>query len=138
MTEQDVEVILQKTGETYPAESPRIISDNGPQFIALKKTSKSSSASWERCMSLCGATGSPLIERRIFGTPPPWGGFLDAGRRVAQVACQPGGEAQEVFFRNRWPLNPIYIYSTPPNGTSTFAGRRGGWGQIVGGDAEWK
>jgi transposase InsO family protein len=34
MTEQDVEVILQKAIETYPGESPRIISDNGPQFIA--------------------------------------------------------------------------------------------------------
>jgi transposase InsO family protein len=34
MTEQDVEVILQKAIETYPEESPRIISDNGPQFIA--------------------------------------------------------------------------------------------------------
>jgi transposase InsO family protein len=34
MTEQDVEVILQKAVEMYPGESPRIISDNGPQFIA--------------------------------------------------------------------------------------------------------
>lgn len=34
MTEQDVEVVLQKAVETYPDESPRIISDNGPQFIA--------------------------------------------------------------------------------------------------------
>jgi len=34
MTEQDVEVILQKAVETYPGQSPRIISDNGPQFIA--------------------------------------------------------------------------------------------------------
>ena len=34
MTERDVEVILQKAVETYPGESPRIISDNGPQFIA--------------------------------------------------------------------------------------------------------
>jgi putative transposase len=34
MTEQDVEVILQKALEKYPAAKPRIISDNGPQFIA--------------------------------------------------------------------------------------------------------
>jgi transposase InsO family protein len=34
MAEQDVEVILQKAVEMYPGESPRIISDNGPQFIA--------------------------------------------------------------------------------------------------------
>ena len=29
-----MEVILQKAIELYPGESPRIISDNGPQFIA--------------------------------------------------------------------------------------------------------
>ena len=34
MTEQDVEVILQKALEAYPEEKPRIITDNGPQFIA--------------------------------------------------------------------------------------------------------
>ena len=34
MTEQEVELILQKAIETYPDESPRIISDNGPQFLA--------------------------------------------------------------------------------------------------------
>jgi len=34
MTEADVEVILQKARELYPDAKPRIISDNGPQFIA--------------------------------------------------------------------------------------------------------
>ena len=34
MTEADVEIILQRARENYPEESPRIISDNGPQFIA--------------------------------------------------------------------------------------------------------
>jgi putative transposase len=34
MTEQEVEVILQKALEKHPGEKPRIISDNGPQFIA--------------------------------------------------------------------------------------------------------
>jgi putative transposase len=34
MTEQDVEVILQQALEEYPGEKPRIITDNGPQFIA--------------------------------------------------------------------------------------------------------
>jgi transposase InsO family protein len=32
--EADVEVILQRTKEKHPAAKPRIISDNGPQFIA--------------------------------------------------------------------------------------------------------
>ena len=34
MTEQQVEVILQKAKELHPDARPRIISDNGPQFIA--------------------------------------------------------------------------------------------------------
>jgi putative transposase len=34
MKEQDVETIVQRALEKYPGEKPRIISDNGPQFIA--------------------------------------------------------------------------------------------------------
>jgi len=34
MTESDIEVILQHAKEKYPEAQPRIISDNGPQFIA--------------------------------------------------------------------------------------------------------
>ena len=34
MTERDVEIILQRAAETFPEARPRIISDNGPQFIA--------------------------------------------------------------------------------------------------------
>lgn len=34
MTEADVETIVQRAREKFPAAQPRIISDNGPQFIA--------------------------------------------------------------------------------------------------------
>ena len=34
MTESDVECILQRAREVHPGERPRIISDNGPQFVA--------------------------------------------------------------------------------------------------------
>ncbi|HTS09432.1 MAG TPA: IS3 family transposase [Candidatus Eisenbacteria bacterium] len=34
MTEKDVEIILQRAKEKFPEARPRIISDNGPQFIA--------------------------------------------------------------------------------------------------------
>jgi putative transposase len=34
MTEADIEIILQAAKEKYPEAKPRIISDNGPQFIA--------------------------------------------------------------------------------------------------------
>ncbi len=33
MTEADIEIILQGAKEKYPEARPRIISDNGPQFI---------------------------------------------------------------------------------------------------------
>jgi transposase InsO family protein len=34
MTEGDVEIIIQRAHEKYPEAKPRVISDNGPQFIA--------------------------------------------------------------------------------------------------------
>lgn len=34
MTETDIEILLQRAREKYPNARPRIISDNGPQFIA--------------------------------------------------------------------------------------------------------
>jgi putative transposase len=34
MTEQDIEVIIQRALEKHPDQKPRIITDNGPQFIA--------------------------------------------------------------------------------------------------------
>jgi transposase InsO family protein len=34
MTEQAVEVVLQRARERFPGATPRLISDNGPQFIA--------------------------------------------------------------------------------------------------------
>lgn len=34
MTEGDIELVLQKAKELYPGTTPRIITDNGPQFIA--------------------------------------------------------------------------------------------------------
>lgn len=34
MKEHDVEIIIQRAIEKFPGENPRIISDNGPQFIA--------------------------------------------------------------------------------------------------------
>jgi len=34
MTESDVEMVIQRAKEKYPDARPRIISDNGPQFIA--------------------------------------------------------------------------------------------------------
>jgi putative transposase len=34
MTEAEIEIILERAKEQYPGVRPRVISDNGPQFIA--------------------------------------------------------------------------------------------------------
>ena len=34
MTEGDVETVIQRAREKFPGEKPRVISDNGPQFLA--------------------------------------------------------------------------------------------------------
>ena len=34
MTERDVEIVLQRARERFPGVTPRVISDNGPQFVA--------------------------------------------------------------------------------------------------------
>jgi putative transposase len=47
MTEADVEIILQRARERFPQARPRIISDNGPQFIARD---------FKEFIALCGMT----------------------------------------------------------------------------------
>jgi putative transposase len=34
MTERDIEIVLQRAREAFPGATPRVISDNGPQFVA--------------------------------------------------------------------------------------------------------
>ena len=47
MKEKDVEIIMQRAREKYPDERPRIISDNGPQFV---------SRDFKQFLRLCGMT----------------------------------------------------------------------------------
>jgi putative transposase len=47
MTELDVETILQRARERFPEARPRIISDNGPQFVAWE---------FQQFIRLCGMT----------------------------------------------------------------------------------
>ena len=47
MTEQDVETIVQRAREKFPGATPRIISDNGPQFVAKD---------FKEFIRLCGMT----------------------------------------------------------------------------------
>ena len=50
MKEDDVEVILQRAREKYPGASPRIITDNGPQFISRSKVIASASTTFAASM----------------------------------------------------------------------------------------
>jgi putative transposase len=47
MTERDVETIVQRAREQFPKARPRIISDNGPQFIAWE---------FKQFIRICGMT----------------------------------------------------------------------------------
>ena len=47
MTEADIEIIMERAKEKYPEARPRIISDNGPQFIAKD---------FKEFIRLCGMT----------------------------------------------------------------------------------
>ena len=42
MTEQEAECILQRARELHPGVTPRIISDNGPQFVARDRATAAS------------------------------------------------------------------------------------------------
>ena len=91
MTEWDVETIIQRAREKFPGETPRIISDNGPQFIAKD---------FKTFIRICGMTHvrtSPYYPQSN-GKIERWHGSLkrecirpaaidsldDARRRVAQ------------------------------------------------------
>jgi putative transposase len=47
MLEQDAEIVVQRAREKFPGENPRIISDNGPQFVAKD---------FKQFIRLCGMT----------------------------------------------------------------------------------
>ena len=50
MTQQDEQVILQRALEQFPGEHPRIITDNGSQFVAKD---------FKEFIRLCGLTACP-------------------------------------------------------------------------------
>jgi putative transposase len=77
MTEADIEVILQRARERFPTASPRIISDNGPQFIAKD---------FKAFIRLCGMT-----HIRISPGYPQSNGKLERWHRTVKSQClRPG------------------------------------------------
>ena len=65
MTEADVEQIVQRARERFPGVTPRIISDNGPQFVAKD---------FKEFIRVCGMTHvktSPLLAPALWWVLPP-------------------------------------------------------------------
>ncbi len=83
MTEQDELVVLQRAKEKFPHETPRIISDNGSQFVAKD---------FKEFIRICGMTHvrtSRPITRKATAN---WSGFTAASRASASAPAR----------RSRW------------------------------------
>ena len=77
MTEGDVETIIQRAREKFPGQSPRIISDNGPQFIAKD---------FKQFIRICGMT-----HVRTSPYYPQSNGKLERYHRTIKATCiRPG------------------------------------------------
>lgn len=73
MTESDIEIILQRARERFPDAWPRIISDNGPQFIARD---------FKEFIRLCGMT-----HVRTSAYYPQSNGKLERYHRTIKADC---------------------------------------------------
>jgi transposase InsO family protein len=77
MTEADVEQIIQRARERFPGVTPRIISDNGPQFIARD---------FKEFIRLCGMTHA-----RTAPYYPQSNGKIERWHRILKEECiRPG------------------------------------------------
>ncbi len=110
MKEAEVELIVQRAREKFPQASPRIISDNGPQFIARD---------FKQSIRICGMT--PVRTSPFY---PPSNGELERWHQSLKAACiRPGvplslADAQRqvsayVDHYNRTRLHSALGYVTP-------------------------
>jgi putative transposase len=103
MTEPDVETIVQRAKEQYPKECPRIISDNGPQFIAKD---------FKEFIRLCGMT-----HVRTSPYYPQSNGKLERYHRTIKGECiRPGtplslGDARRLVARYVEHYNTVRLHS---------------------------
>lgn len=76
-TEQDVELVLQRARENFPGVTPRIISDNGPQFVSRE---------FKQYIRICGMT-----HVRTSPYYPQSNGKLERYHRTIKADCiRPG------------------------------------------------
>lgn len=110
MTEMDVEVIIQRAQEKFPQARPRIISDNGPQFVAKD---------FKEFIRLCGMTH---VRTSLYY--PQSNGKLERWHKTVKGECiRPGTPlsledarrlvAQFVAYYNNQRLHSAIGYITP-------------------------
>jgi len=110
MIEQEVETILQRAREKFPGEAPRIISDNGPQFVSKE---------FKQFVRICGMT-----HVRTSPYYPQSNGKLERYHRTIKGECiRPGTPltledarrivGKYVTYYNRVRLHGALRYITP-------------------------
>src|SRR5262249_48323958 len=103
MTEADIEQIIQRAREKFPSVTPRIISDNGPQFIARD---------FKEFIRLCGMT-------HVKTSPhyPQSNGKIERWHRILKEECiRPGTpltleDARRIVARFVAHYNTVRLYS---------------------------
>jgi len=110
MKEAEVEIILQRAREQYPGEHPRIITDNGPQFIARD---------FKEFVRICGMTHvrtSPFYPQSN-GKIERWFKTLKGGciRTTTPLSLEDARRlvAEFVSYYNRVRLHSAIAYITP-------------------------
>jgi len=88
MTEADIDTIIQRARERYPDARPRIISDNGPQFIARD---------FKEFIRLCGMT-----HVRTSPYDPQSNGKIERWHRARKSECIRPGTPLSLEDAQRW------------------------------------
>jgi putative transposase len=112
MTAADVEQIIQRARERFPGVTPRIISDNGPPFLARD---------FKEFIRICG-----LTHARTAPYYPPSNGKIERWHRIPKEACiRPGtpltpGDARRIVgtfvaHSHTVRLHSAIGYVTPPD-----------------------
>ena len=98
MTEAEVELIIQRAREAYPGVTPRIISDNGPQFIAKD---------FKEFIRLCGMT-----HWRTSPYYPQSNGKLERWHKTMKGECIRPGTPLSLEDARRLLTNYVEHYNT--------------------------
>jgi transposase InsO family protein len=98
MTEAEVELIIQRAREAYPGATPRIISDNGPQFIAKD---------FKEFIRLCGMT-----HWRTSPYYPQSNGKLERWHKTMKGECIRPGTPLSLDDARRLLTNYVEHYNT--------------------------